>query len=59
MLTMVWSSVAGRTYQVQYSANAKPTNWSLLATVPATGPTASIAETITGPQRFYRVVLLP
>lgn len=59
-LTMVWSSIPGRTYQVQYSTSAKPTTWNLLATVPATGPTTSTTDTINGGlQRFYRVVLLP
>jgi len=59
-LTMAWSSVPGRTYQVQYATNLNPTSWNLLATVPAGGPTTSATDTINaGPRRFYRVVLLP
>jgi hypothetical protein len=59
-LTMVWAALAGRTYQVQYATSVNPTNWTLLATVPATGSTASTTDTINaGPRRFYRVVLLP
>jgi len=59
-LTMVWTSVSGRNYQVQYATGLNPTSWNLLATVPAAGPTASTTDTINaGPRRFYRVVLLP
>jgi len=59
-LTMVWASIPGRTYQVQYTTSANPASWNLLATVPAAGPTSSTTDTINaGPRRFYRVVLLP
>jgi subtilase family serine protease len=60
ILTMVWSSVAGRTYQVQYKTGLGQTNWTLLTTVVAAGSTSSTTDLITsGRQRFYRVLLLP
>lgn len=59
-LSLVWTAIPGRTYEVQYSTSTRPTNWTPLATVPATGATASTTDIINaGPQRFYRVALLP
>lgn len=59
-LTVVWAAIAGRNYQVQYATSFNPTSWNVLATVPASGSTASTTDTINaGARRFYRVVLLP
>lgn len=57
--TIQWSSVDGITYQVQYKDNLNAANWSVLGSVKATGPTASITDTTEPPaaQRFYRVVV--
>jgi uncharacterized repeat protein (TIGR03803 family) len=58
-VTLVWNSVAGRTYQLQYSTNLPQTNWvNLGGAVLATNGVMSATDSIgTDPQRFYRVVL--
>jgi uncharacterized repeat protein (TIGR03803 family) len=60
-LTLTWSAVAGRTYQVQFRTNLDQPNWNNLGgTINATNVTASLVATIgPDPQRFYRVFLLP
>jgi len=61
VVSLTWSSVAGQSYQVQYTPSLTPPNWQYLSpAATATGP----AMTATDPaaataQRFYRVVLLP
>lgn len=58
-LTIGWNSISGQTYRVEYKDDWSATTWSnLLPDVPATGPSASITDTITFSQRFYRVRLL-
>jgi N-acetylmuramoyl-L-alanine amidase/Immunoglobulin I-set domain/Ig-like domain from next to BRCA1 gene/Immunoglobulin domain len=58
-LTIGWNSISGQTYRVEYKDDWSATTWSNLAPdVPATGPSASITDTITFSQRFYRVRLL-
>jgi DNA-binding beta-propeller fold protein YncE len=56
-----WSSVSGRTYQVQYKTNINQASWSALgASVSATNSTMTASDTIgQNARRFYRVVLLP
>jgi uncharacterized repeat protein (TIGR03803 family) len=58
---LAWSAVAGQRYQVQYSTNLGQTNWiNLGSPFAATDGTATASDTIgLGPQRLYRVVLLP
>jgi uncharacterized repeat protein (TIGR03803 family) len=59
-LAFTWSANAGGSYQVQYTTDARATNWNDLGGVlVATNSTLSAADII-GPeaQRFYRVVLL-
>ncbi len=59
-LSLSWSAIAGRTYQVQYKTNLEQTNWSSLITVGATNVTAAASDAAAfDRQRFYRVVLLP
>jgi uncharacterized repeat protein (TIGR03803 family) len=60
-ITLTWSSVAGKAYQLQYTTNLAQTNWSSLAsTITATGSTVTASDFLgLGPQRFYRVGLLP
>ena len=60
-LNMIWSSVAGQTYQLQYSTDPSQANWNNLG-----GPTTATNGTMTASdaigsdaQGFYRVVLLP
>jgi uncharacterized repeat protein (TIGR03803 family) len=60
-LSLIWSAVSGRTYQVQFKTNLAQTAWSNLgAIITATNVTASLtASNGPDPQRFYRAVLLP
>jgi hypothetical protein len=59
-LTLNWSAVPGRTYQVLYSTSLTPANWTALMNIVASDFTATVADSITvGRQRFYRVMLLP
>ena len=56
--TLVWSSVAGQTYQVQYTTDLSPTvTWTnLTPTVTATGATATTTDSFgADSQRFYRI----
>lgn len=59
-IVLTWNSMAGRTYQVQYTASASPTSWNNLGSpITATGPTANATDSILGAQsRFYRIVML-
>ncbi|PWU20431.1 MAG: hypothetical protein C5B50_03945 [Verrucomicrobia bacterium] len=60
-IRFTWSSVFGRTYQVQYETNINSAAWiNLGGPITATGPTTSASDAI-GPdaQRYYRVGLLP
>jgi autotransporter-associated beta strand protein len=55
-----WSSIDGRSYQVEYTTNLTTAEWIVLTNVTATGDTTAIVDdSATDPQRFYRVVLLP
>ncbi len=56
-VTLTWASESGRTYIVQYRDDLLAGNWQPLATVPATGPTASYIDTTAAlvPHRFYRI----
>ncbi len=60
-VTLIWTSVAGRNYRLQYSEDLSGTNWTnITPDIPAAGPTT----TLTIPagesnQRFYRVFVLP
>lgn len=58
-IVLSWNSMAGRTYQVQYTTSVSPTSWTNLAgAVAATGPTTSISDPIQPTRRFYRVEML-
>jgi uncharacterized repeat protein (TIGR03803 family) len=60
-LSLTWSTEAGGTYQLQYNSDLSSSNWaSLGSALTATGATLSVTDSVTnGPQRFYRLVLLP
>jgi predicted outer membrane repeat protein len=60
-LSLIWSTEVGATYQVQYTSDLRSTNWASLGSpFTATGATLSAADSVTnGPQRFYRLVVLP
>ena len=56
----VWNSLASIVYQVQYSTNLAGTNWTVLSTNTATGPTLTVTNGYgTDPRRFYRIRRLP
>ena len=60
-LQLVWTALAGLSYQVQYATNLLQTNWiNNGAAVTATTNSVTLPETV-GPDtaRFYRVELLP
>jgi hypothetical protein len=60
-LNLTWSTEAGGTYQLQYTSDLTSSNWTNLGSpLTATGATFSGTDPLTnGPQRFYRLGLLP
>jgi len=60
-LTLAWTAVTGLTYQVQYTTNLVPANWSDLGSATVATNSTMTASDFTEPdgQRFYRVALLP
>ncbi len=57
-VTLVWSSVAGRTYRVDYKNDFNEANWTQLGNlIPATGSSTTAIDSNATGQRFYRVVL--
>jgi hypothetical protein len=60
--TLIWTSVSGRTYRVQYRANITDPSWlNLSGDVVATAGTATKTDNTLGTAltRFYQVSLLP
>jgi len=59
-LTLTWITVAGNAYQLQYNSDLSTTNWINFGPVTnASGSTASVFDSFTNSQRFYRVLLKP
>jgi len=60
-VSLTWSAVAGRIYQVQFNTNLAQNAWSNLGTqIAATNSTATATDPIAqATRRFYRVVMLP
>jgi uncharacterized repeat protein (TIGR03803 family) len=57
-VTLVWSAVAGQSYQLQYTTNLAPAAWNNLGgALTATNGMMLTNSIGTDPQRFYRVVL--
>ena len=58
--SIIWNSVAGGIYRVQYLDNLGGTNWTdLVPDITATGATATQTNNVSGvPQRFYRIKVL-
>ena len=56
-IELQFSTVAGKSYSVQYQ-DFLGSGWEVLTTINATGATATVQDSTTGPhnQRFYRVV---
>jgi uncharacterized repeat protein (TIGR03803 family) len=61
VLTLTWSAIPGKTYQLQYSTNLLTRGWSNLnSTITATNDSVTTSDSISpAPRRFYRVQLLP
>jgi len=61
VVRLIWSTVNGRSYRVQYSDDLSATNWTDIAPdVTAPGPTASLTSPVgEALQRYYRVFVLP
>jgi hypothetical protein len=59
--TLNWSALMGRAYQVQFKSDLTQPNWSnLFLRLTATNAImTAVDSTVTDPQRFYRVQLLP
>jgi uncharacterized repeat protein (TIGR03803 family) len=60
-LSLTWSTEAGGKYQLQYNSDLSTSNWTNLGSpVTATGAMLNTTDFLTnGPQRFYRLVVLP
>src|SRR5689334_4421935 len=60
-LSLTWTTEAGNLYQLQYNSDLDSTHWmNLGSALSATGTALTLADSISnGPQRFYRLVLLP
>jgi uncharacterized repeat protein (TIGR03803 family) len=54
-----WAAVSGRVYRVEHTTNLSSNNWNFDFQGVATNSTMGISQPAFGPQRFYRVVLLP
>ena len=56
VVTILWNSVPGKTYRIQFKDDLKSTGWNDLAgLVVATSATSSKQDTLARPQRYYRV----
>jgi uncharacterized repeat protein (TIGR03803 family) len=60
-VSLSWYAEYGGLYQLQYVPDLSSSNWTDLGSpITATGATLNTTDSITnGPQRFYRLVLLP
>jgi subtilase family serine protease len=59
-IILTWTTVAKQSYQLQYTTNLSTTNWINLGfATNASGSVASMSDSFTNSQRFYRVILLP
>jgi uncharacterized repeat protein (TIGR03803 family) len=61
MLSLTWSTEAGARYQLQCNSDLSSSNWTSVGSAfTGTGGTISTTDAVTnGPQRFYRVALVP
>lgn len=56
-VTLSWSTVAGRSYRVEFKNSLTETNWQLLTTVTAEGTNSTTTDNTNGgqTQRYYRI----
>lgn len=58
--SLTWNTLSNVEYQLQYSTNLASTNWFILKTYNAAGPTLTVTNPVgTSPGTFYRLLLLP
>ncbi len=55
-VNLAWSTIAGRSYKLQYKATLNDLEWSDVATVFAAGTTATYSEPVGNGQRYYRII---
>ena len=56
VVTLNWTSQAGKTYRLEYKDDLTQTNWNALGDFNATGSATSATNTVSGtPQRYYRI----
>jgi hypothetical protein len=60
-VTLVWTTIGGRSYRLQYSEDFSGTNWTdITPDITASGSTSSVSAPVgESVQRYYRVFLLP
>ncbi len=59
-LTLSWSSLPGRSYQLQCAMDLSGNTWMNYGpAIVASGPVVTVTDTPAGSHRFYRVALLP
>jgi hypothetical protein len=59
-IVLNWLASPGPTYQVQYKTNLSDSAWTPLSSVTLnTGTNLSFTNGFSGPQRFYRLAILP
>ena len=57
VVTIAWQAIAGKTYQVQYSPDLNNLAWQVFGpNIVAGSSSASVTDTLTNTQRFYRVL---
>ena len=56
VVTLGWTSQAGRTYRVDYKDDLSRTNWNTIGDFNATDSATSVTNSVLGtPQRYYRI----
>jgi hypothetical protein len=58
--TLSWSAVAGVSCQLQYISDLRTTHWiNFGSAITAAGSVATVSDSFTNSQRFYRVLASP
>jgi hypothetical protein len=55
VISIKFQSQNQHSYTVQYSGSLNPVNWQTLTTVNGDGTVKTVTDTVSGPQRFYRI----
>ncbi len=57
-LTLNWSALSGKNYQIQMKTNLNDLSWQNVTQVTASGSTGSFVQTISNQQKYYRILIL-